>query len=48
MKRVKLIFGLLMLTVFSLSFVMNNSSNLDNETGEQAIEKARIKIPTHG
>ena len=47
MKRVKLIFGLLMLTVFSLSFVMNNSSNLKNES-DQAIDKTRIKIPTHG
>ncbi len=47
MKRVKLIFGLLMLTVFSLSFMMNNSSNLDNDQ-KQAIEKARFKIPTNG
>jgi len=47
MKKVKLIFGLLMLTIFSLSFVMNDSSNLDDDK-KQAIDKTRIKIPTHG
>lgn len=47
MKKVKLIFGLLMLAVFSLSFVVNNNTNIDNES-DQAIEKARFKPPRNG
>jgi hypothetical protein len=46
MKKVKLIFGLLMLAVFSLSFVMDNSNNADND--KQAVEKARVKPPRNG
>ena len=47
MKTAKLIFGLLMLTVFSLSFVSNNSDN-DDENQKQTIEKARFKPPING
>ena len=47
MKNAKLVFGLLMLTVFSLSFVLNNSADNDQDT-KQTIEKARFKIPTNG
>ena len=48
MKKVKLIFGLLALTIFSLSFVMNDNSNTDNDT-EQAIKRCCTKgIPSNG
>ena len=47
MKKVKLIFGLLALAIFSLSFVMNDNSNTDNDT-KQAVDKRRCKIPTNG
>ncbi|MDC9721756.1 MAG: hypothetical protein PSN34_03150 [Urechidicola sp.] len=47
MKKVKLVFGLLMLAVFSLSFVMNDNSNTDNDQ-QEAIEKARYKPPING
>lgn len=46
MKKVKLIFGLLMLAVFSLSFVMDNSNNADND--KQAVDKRRVKPPSNG
>ncbi|MGK0127333.1 MAG: hypothetical protein ACI87F_000837, partial [Candidatus Azotimanducaceae bacterium] len=48
MKKVKLIFGLLALVIFSLSFVMNDNSNTDNDT-KQAIDKTKIKkLPRNG
>ncbi len=47
MKKAKLVFGLLMLAVFSLSFVMNDNSNADNDNN-QSVEKAKCKIPTNG
>jgi hypothetical protein len=47
MKKVKLFFGLLALVIFSLSFVMNDNSNLENDTKE-AVDKTKAKIPTHG
>jgi hypothetical protein len=48
MKKVKLIFGLLALVIFSLSFVMNDNSNTDNDT-EQAIKKNKTRgIPSNG
>ena len=47
MKKVKLIFGLLALVIFSLSFVMNDNSNTENDK-EQAVDKTRCKIPTNG
>ena len=47
MKKVKLIFGLLALVIFSLSFVVNDNSNTDNDTKE-AVQKSRCKIPTNG
>jgi hypothetical protein len=47
MKKVKLIFGLLALVIFSLSFVVNDNSNLDNDT-EQGILKSKVRVPTHG
>ena len=47
MKKVKLIFGLLMLAVFSLSFVMENNTSSDNDT-EQAVDKRRVKPPSNG
>ena len=47
MKKVKLVFGLLMLAVFSLSFVMNDNTDADNDN-KQSVEKARCKIPTNG
>jgi len=48
MKKVKLIFGLLALAIFSLSFVMNDNSNTDNDT-KQAIDKTKIKkLPSNG
>ena len=46
MKNAKLVFGLLMLTVFSLSFVLNNNSN-DEDKGN-AIQKSYKKLPTNG
>lgn len=48
MKKVKLVFGLLMLAVFSLSFALNANSVKENDKEEQAIEKARYKIPRNG
>ncbi len=36
-----------MLAVFSLSFAMNDNYNADDDTKE-AVDKTRIKIPTHG
>ena len=36
-----------MLAVFSLSFVVNDSTNLDDDTN-QAVEKARAKPPRNG
>lgn len=45
MKKAKLIFGLLMLTIFSLSFVMNNNSQ-DGEQKEAVSKK--IRIPSNG
>jgi hypothetical protein len=47
MKKVKLIFGLLALVIFSLSFVMNDKSNTENDK-EQAIAKKDVRVPTHG
>jgi hypothetical protein len=47
MKNAKLVFGLLMLTVFSLSFVLNNSSDNDKED-QQTIERLKIRVPTNG
>jgi len=47
MKNVKLVFGLLMLVVFSLSFVMNDNSNNDNDQKQEAVKKS-IRIPTNG
>lgn len=47
MKKAKIIFGLLALTIFSLSFVSNNSSN-DDENQKQSIERHKIQIPTNG
>ncbi len=49
MKKAKIIFGLLMLTIFSLSFVLNNSNTSDNEKNQkQSIEKWRIIVPKNG
>lgn len=48
MKKVKLIFGLLALVIFSLSFVMNDNSNTVNDK-EQAIKKNKTRgIPSNG
>lgn len=47
MKKVKLVFGLLMLAVFSLSFVMDNNSNVDNDTKQEAVKKG-INLPPNG
>jgi hypothetical protein len=47
MKKVKLIFGLLALVIFSLSFVMNDNSNTENDT-EQGILKSKVRVPTNG
>ena len=47
MNKAKIILGLLALTIFSLSFVSNNSDN-DDENQKQTIEKARYKIPKNG
>lgn len=47
MKKVKLVFGLLMLAVFSLSFALNANSVEENDK-EQAIEKKRLRPPTNG
>lgn len=47
MKKVKLVFGLLMLAVFSLSFVANSNADVDNDS-KQTVEKARYKIPKNG
>ena len=47
MKKVKLVFGLLMLAVFSLSFVMNDNSNTNNDKKQEAVKKS-IRIPVNG
>jgi len=47
MKKVKLVFGLLMLAVFSLSFVMNDNSSADNDNKQEAIKKT-VKLPING
>lgn len=36
-----------MLTVFSLSFVVNNSSDNDKDD-QQTIERHKIRVPTNG
>ena len=49
MKKAKLIFGLLALTIFSLSFVSNYSTVDDGNDTEQAIKKNKTKgIPSGG
>jgi hypothetical protein len=49
MKKAKLIFGLLALTIFSLSFVSNNSTIDDENNIEQAIKKNKTRgIPSGG
>jgi len=47
MKKVKLVFGLLMLAVFSLSFVMDHNSSADNDKKQEAVKKS-IRIPVNG
>lgn len=47
MKKVKLVFGLLMLAVFSLSFVMNDNTKTDNDN-KQVIERDKVRIPANG
>jgi hypothetical protein len=47
MKKVKLIFGLLALVIFSLSFVVNDNSDTENDK-EQAIAKKDVRRPTNG
>ena len=46
MKKVKLVFGLLMLVVFSLSFAMDNNSSADNDK-QEAVKKG-IPLPPNG
>ncbi|MBV1887921.1 MAG: hypothetical protein KUG51_01395 [Urechidicola sp.] len=46
MKKVKLVFGLLMLAVFSLSFVMDSNSTVENDK-QEAVKKT-IPLPPNG